>query len=169
MINPGKPFNIHDYKEIFLRQVWFFIIPFVIILAGTGLYVILVPKQYKATALIQVTSQKIPEDYVRPTVTSGIEERLQSFGMEIMTRTRLEQIIRELNLYPEAVKSSKMDGIVDMMQKDIEVPNKVRAGGYFNISYIGRNPQIVAQVTNKLASLFIEENLNLREQRVQET
>jgi uncharacterized protein involved in exopolysaccharide biosynthesis len=169
MINPAKPFNIHDYKEIFLRQVWFFIIPFVIILAGTGLYVNLVPKQYKATTLIQVTSQKIPTDYVRPTVTSGIEERLQSIGQEIMSRTRLEQIIKELNLYPEEVKSSKMEGIVAMMQKDIEVPIKGRAGGYFNISYTGRNPQIVAQVTNKLASLFIEENLNLREQRVQET
>ncbi len=169
MINPGKPFSLHDYKETFLRRVWFFIIPFVIILAGTGLYVYIVPKEYKATTLIQVTPQKVPTDYVRPTVTSGIEERVQSIGLEIMSRTRLEQIIKELNLYPEEVKSSNMEGLVAMMQKNIEVQIKGRGGGYFNISYIGTDPQIVTQVTNKLASLFIEENLNLREQRVQGT
>ena len=169
MINPGKPFNIHDYKEIFLRRVWFFIIPFVVIIVGTGLYIYIVPKEYRATTLIQVTPQKVPTDYVRPTVTSGIEERLQSIGQEIMSRTRLEQIIKELNLYPEEVKSSKMEGIVAMMQKNIEVQIKGREGGYFNISYIGRDPQIVTQVTNKLASLFIEENLNLREQQAQGT
>ncbi|MBM4346948.1 MAG: hypothetical protein FJ107_02320, partial [Deltaproteobacteria bacterium] len=36
-------------------------------------------------------------------------------------------------------------------------------------SYIGKDPQIVTTVTNKLASLFIEENLKLREQQAQGT
>ncbi len=169
MINPGKPFNIHDYKEIFLRRVWFFIIPFVVVIAGTGLYVYMVPKEYRATTLILVTPQKVPADFVRPTVTSRIEERLQSIGQEIMSRTRLEQIIKEFNLYPEEVKSSKMEGIVAVMQKNIEVQIKGREGGYFTISYIGKDPQIVTQITNKLASLFIEENLSLREQQAQGT
>ena len=169
MINPGKPFNINDYKEIFLRRVWFFIIPFAVLMVGTGFYILMVPKEYKATTLIQVTPQKVPTDYVRPTVTSGIEERLQSIGQEIMSRTRLEQIIKGLNLYPEELKSSKMEGIVAMMQKKIEVQIKGRDSGYFNISYIGKDPQIVTQVTNKLASLFIEENLKLREQQAQGT
>lgn len=169
MINPGKPFNLHDYKEIFLRRVWFFIIPFVVILVGTGLYAYMAPKEYQAITLILVTPQKVPEDFVRPTVTSKIEERLQSIGQEIMSRTRLEQIIKEFNLYPEEVKSSKMEAIVAVMQKDIKVEIKGKEGATFSISYIGKDPQIVTQVTNKLASLFIEENLSIREQQAQGT
>jgi len=50
------------------------------------------------------------------------------------------------------------------MQKNIQVqlPGKAQEG-YFTISYIGRDPRIVTLVANKLASLFIEENLKLRE------
>jgi len=99
MINPGKPFNIHDYSEIFQRRIWFFIIPFVVILAGTGIYALMVPKEYRASTLILVTPQKVPEDFVRPTVTSRIEDRLQSIGQEIMSRTRLELVINEFKLY----------------------------------------------------------------------
>ena len=40
---------------------------------------------------------------------------------------------------------------------------------YFTISYIGKDPRVVTMVTNKLASLFIEENLKLREQQAQGT
>jgi len=41
--------------------------------------------------------------------------------------------------------------------------------GYFTISYTGKDPRTVTMVTNKLASLFIEENLKLREQQAQGT
>lgn len=164
MINPGKPFNIHDYKEIFLRRVWFFVIPFVVIIIGTGLYAYSVPKEYKATTLILVTPQKIREDLVRPTVTSRIEDRLQSIGQEIMSRTRLEQVIADLNLYPEEAKTLRREEIVAMMQKNIEIQIKGKEG-YFTISYVGKDPKIITQVTNKLASLFIEENLKMREQQ----
>ena len=166
MINPGKPFNIHDYLEIFFRRVFYFIIPFVLILAGAGVYAFLVPKEYRATTLILVTPQKVPEDFVRPTVTARIEDRLQSIGQEIMSRTRLEQVIEEFKLYQQEGKSLRREEIVEIMQKNIQVqlPGKAREG-YFTISYIGKDPRVVTLVTNKLASLFIEENLKLREQQ----
>jgi polysaccharide chain length determinant protein (PEP-CTERM system associated) len=168
MINPGKPFNIYDYFEIFLLRIWFFIIPLVIVMAGTGIYVLLVPKQYRATTLILVTPQKVPEAFVRPTVTARIEDRLQSIGQEIMSRTRLEQVITEFNLYREEAKSLHREEIVELMQKNIQVQIKGKEG-YFTISYIGEDPRTVTLVTNKLASLFIEENLKLREQQAQGT
>jgi polysaccharide chain length determinant protein (PEP-CTERM system associated) len=166
MINPGKPFNIHDYQEIFLRRVFYFVIPFVLILAGAGVYAFMVPKEYRATTLILVTPQKVPEDFVRPTVTARIEDRLQSIGQEIMSRTRLEQVIDEFKLYQGEGKSLRREEIVEIMQKNIQVqlPGKSREG-YFTISYIGKDPKVVTLVTNKLASLFIEENLNMREQQ----
>jgi len=169
MINPGKSFNFQDYKEIFLRRVRFFLIPFVAVIVGTGLYLYLAPKEYRATTLILVTPQKVPEDFVRSTITSRIEERLQSISQEIMSRTRLEQVIKEFNLYPDETKSSKMEGIVAKMQKNIEVQIKGREGGYFTIAYIGKDPKTTTLVTNKLASLFIEENLSLREQQASGT
>ena len=170
MINPAKPFNLQDYLEVFLRRLRFFVIPFVAISIGAGIYAYRVPKEYRASTLILVTPQKVPEDFIRPTVTSRIEDRLQSIGQEIMSRTRLEQVIDEFKLYREESKSLRREEIVELMQKNIQVQIKGKEGrgeyqGFFTISYIGKDPRVVTLVTNKLASLFIEENLKLREQQ----
>ena len=106
MINTEKSFDIHDYTEIFLRRIWYFLIPLIVILVAAILYAFSLPKVYRAATLILVTPQKVPDTFVRPTVTSRIEDRLQSIGQEIMSRTRLEQVIAEFNLYPEEAKIS---------------------------------------------------------------
>jgi polysaccharide chain length determinant protein (PEP-CTERM system associated) len=168
MINTEKPFNIHDYTEIFLRRIWYIVIPFVVVVMAAALYAFSLPKMYRATTLVLVTRQKVPESFVRPTVTARIEDRLQSIGQEIMSRTRLEQVISEFKLYPEEAKSLSREEIIELMRKNIRVELKGKEG-FFTISYIGRDPRVVTMVTNKLASLFIEENLKLREQQAQGT
>jgi polysaccharide chain length determinant protein (PEP-CTERM system associated) len=168
MINTEKSFNIHDYIEIFLRRIWYIVIPFIVVAAAAALYAYSLPKMYRATTLVLVTRQKVPETFVRPTVTSRIEDRLQSIGQEIMSRTRLEMVISEFKLYAEQAKSLSREEIVELMRKNIRVEIKGKEG-FFTISYIGKDPKVVTMVTNKLASLFIEENLKLREQQAQGT
>ena len=168
MINTEKSFDVHDYIEIFLRRVWYILIPFVVVLAAATLYAFYLPKTYQATTLILVTPQKVPEAFVRSTATSRIEDRLQSIGQEIMSRTRLELVIQEFKLYSEEAKSLSQEEIVESMRKNIQVDIRGKEG-YFTISYIGKDPKTVTMVTNKLASLFIEENLKLREQQAQGT
>jgi polysaccharide chain length determinant protein (PEP-CTERM system associated) len=172
MINSEKSFNVNDYVEILLRQIWYIIIPFIVILTGTVLYALYSPKEYQATTLILVIPQKVPEQFVRPTVTSKIEDRLQSIGQEILSRTRLEQIVSEFRLYPKEVRSRSMEEVVELMRKNIQIefPKKdEKEKNYFTISYTGRDPKAVTMVTNKLASLFIEENLKFRELQAQGT
>src|SRR5512136_888626 len=168
MINPAKSFNINDYIEVFLRRIWYVIIPFAIVVSAAAIYSFTAPQKYRASTLILVTPQKVPVDYVRPTVTSRIEDRLQSIGQEIMSRTRLEQVISEFKLYQGEAKSLASEEIIELMRKDTTVQIRGREG-YFTISYTGKDPRTVTMVTNKLASLFIEENLKLREQQAQET
>ncbi len=168
MINTEKSFNIQDYTEIFLRRIWYIVIPFTVILAAAVLYAFYTPKMYRATTLILVTPQKVPDTLVKPTVTSRIEDRLQSIGQEIMSRTRLEQVVAEFKLYSEEAKSLSQEEIIELMRKNIQVEIRGKEG-YFTISYVGKDPKTVTLVTNKLASLFIEENLKLREQQAQGT
>jgi len=52
MINSEKSFNINDYIEIFLRRIWYIIIPFAVIMAGAAIYAYNSPKQYRASTLI---------------------------------------------------------------------------------------------------------------------
>jgi polysaccharide chain length determinant protein (PEP-CTERM system associated) len=167
MINPAKAYTTDEYIEILRRRIWLVVIPFVLIVAGACIYAVFAPRQYKASTLVLVSPQRVPEAFVQATVTSKVEERLQSIAQEVMSRTRLEQVITEFRLYEDERKSLSREEVVALMQKNIQVslPTKKEEKGYFTISYIGADPNVVTTVANRLSSLFIEENLKLREQQ----
>lgn len=167
MINTGKFFDIQSYFKMGLRRKWYIIIPFTLsVIISFGVYKYM-PKEYQSTTLIIVQAQRVPESYVRPTLTESVTDRLNNISQEILSRTRLERVIKELNLYSDMLNKVHMEEIVDMMRKKIEV--KVQRQNAFSISFEGTEPRTVMLVANKLASLFIEENLKLRESRVEGT
>ena len=165
------PFNIQDYLAIGLRRRWYIIVPLILALGISAGFYKSLPKVYKASTLILVQPQKVPEAYVRSTVTEGMGDRLTTISQEILSRTRLEKVIQEFNLYSELKMKTPMEEIIEMMRKTIEV--KVQGGGSiqnsFTVSFMGSEPKTVMMVTNKLAFMFIEENLKVRESRAEGT
>lgn len=170
MVDTEKPFNIHDYIEIGLRRKWYTILPIIAsVLISFAVYKHL-PKIYSATTLILVQPQRIPESYVRPTITAPVTDRLNTISQEILSRTRLEKVIQEFNLYSGIRDKIPMEEIVEEMRKVIGI--KVHGQGTsntFSVSFQGEDPKTVMMVTNKLASLFIEENLKVRELQAEGT
>jgi len=158
---PGKVYKPEDFLQILRRRIWLLLVPFSIISAATAVYSRYLPDIFRSDTLILVVPQRVPESYVRSTVTTRIEDRLQSIAQQILSRTRLERIIQDFNLYPEARRVGIMEDIVEGMRRDINI--QVVKGDAFRVSYTGDNPRTVMRVTDRLASLFIEENLRDRE------
>ena len=75
-MNTEKPFTIQDYLDIGFRRKWYIIIPLVICVLGSFGVCKYLPKVYKATTLILVQPQAIPENYVRATITDTVANRL---------------------------------------------------------------------------------------------
>jgi polysaccharide chain length determinant protein (PEP-CTERM system associated) len=132
-----------------------------------AVYAGLLPNLYRSEALILVVPQRVPKDFVRPTVTAEVDERLQSISQQILSRTRLERIILDFNLYPAERKTGIMEDVVEQMRRDIRVSiAPVRRGEdstSFRIGFVADKPRTAMQVTERLASLFIEENIRDRE------
>jgi polysaccharide chain length determinant protein (PEP-CTERM system associated) len=131
------------------------------------------PATYRSETLILVEQQKVPETYVTPNVASDLQERLQSMSQQILSRTRLMHIIDQLNLYPEQRARGNMDEVIETMRKDIQIelvqsPNG-RDLSAFKIAYVCADPRRAQQVTSQLSSLFIEENLKVRQQQSENT
>lgn len=157
--------DFSQYLDV-IRRRKFYVIPafFIACIAGLA-YCLTTPPVYRASTTIAVDRQKVPESFVRPTVTAGIDERLQAIGDEILSRTNLEQVIRRLDLYPaDRKRKLPMELIVEKMRKSINVDLSKR-GTAFTVSFEATNPTLVAPVSNLLASMFMEENLKLREER----
>ncbi len=125
------------------------------------------PAIYTSEALILVDAQKIPERFVSSTVNNDIQDRLATISQQILSSTRLQKIIDDFGLYREQRRTHVQEEIFRMMRDDITV--KLERGwtgnkpGAFRVGYSGPNPALVAQVANRIASLYIEENLRSRE------
>src|SRR3954466_3612742 len=158
---PGKAYRPEDVLLILRRRIWLLLVPFAIISAAVAAWSSKLPDRYRSETVVLVVPQQVPESYVKSTVTTRIEDRLQSLTQQIMSRTRLERIIQDFNLYQEKRKTGIMEDVVKQMRRDITV--QIVRGDAFRITYIGDNPRTVMKVTEKLASLFIEESLRDRE------
>jgi polysaccharide chain length determinant protein (PEP-CTERM system associated) len=161
-----------EYWHIVLRRKWLALAIIFACVGGGGIVSAVLPVSYRSSTLILVESQKIPEDYVKALVGPSIEERLSSLQQQIMSRTLLNQVIREFNLYPDILRRDGNEAVIERVRKDIKVvTNMTRSRGgnidAFEISFAHKNPQVAMKVTSNLASQFIDENLRSREQRVE--
>jgi len=158
---PGKVYTPEEIALIAWRRKWWAIVPAIVIMAGVFAWVRTLPNQYMSDTLILVVPQQVPETYVRSTVTTRIEDRLQTITQQILSRTRLERIIQDFNLYPELRKTAIMEDVVERMRSSIGV--QVVKGDAFRVSFTTDDARTAMRVTERLASLFIEENLRDRE------
>ncbi len=157
---PGKTYTPEDIAGIAWRRKWLIAIPFVVATVCTAIIANRLPKRYQSETVILVVPQRVPESYVRSTVTNRIEDRLPSLREQILSRTRLERVINEFELYSELQKKAVMEDVVETMRRDIDI--KVEHGDSFRISYINDVPETAQRVTERLASLFIQENVRDR-------
>jgi uncharacterized protein involved in exopolysaccharide biosynthesis len=158
---PGQRYLPEDLLRIAWRRKWFILLPFVAVSLGAVIVTERLPNRYRSETLILVVPQRVPESYVRSTVTARIEDRLLSIQQQILSRSRLERVIDDFNLYPEVRQKLAMEDIVDRMRTDIEGP-LIERGDAFRVGYVSTDAILAQKVTQRLASLFIEENLRDR-------
>ena len=65
------------------------------------------PDIYTSETTVLVDPQKVPEVYVKATVTGDVRNRLGTLQQQILSATRLQKIIDALNLYPEEPKGTR--------------------------------------------------------------
>src|SRR5260370_23568092 len=114
-LNEQEPFDVKKYLEIAVRRRWWLLAPlfgFGVIAFGVAL---LWPPVYQSAALILVDQQKVPTKYVTPNVVSDVDSQLQSMTHQILSRTRLESLIKKFNPNSHQRSRLTLDEHVDKM------------------------------------------------------
>ena len=166
--------SLYDYKRFLSRRKWYIILPLAMVIGVSVALACLLPPVYRSTSTILIEAQQVPQDLIRTTVTGYAEERIKTITAQIFSRRVLMKIIKDFNLYADKRDEVPVEEIIDMMRNDIavemvsaEVPDRrggraVTVNVAFTVSYEGKDPQKVMDVTNRLTSLFLEHNLQLR-------
>lgn len=162
--------SLLEYAQVPLRRPWHVAIPFVLVtLLAVGVS-LLIAKSYTSSTLILVESAKVPESFLNEGAardSASARPRLQTIRQEILSRTRLERILEELNPYPERTGRAPLTSIVESMRTAIAI--NVKGNDSFTIEYTHRSPKMAQAVTVRLATLFIEESNQARKTQVEVT
>jgi polysaccharide chain length determinant protein (PEP-CTERM system associated) len=164
---PGKKYRPEDFLRIFLARKWLFIAPFVTVALTTAMIVYFLPDRFRSRAVVQVVPPRVPGDLIKSANRPNIDVRLQNLIPRILSRSRLESLMTEFNLYPEERRTEVMEDVVDKMNRDIGV-YAVR-GNAFQVSYDAEDRVTAMRVAARIAQLFIDESYRDREVYAQGT
>lgn len=157
------------------RRKWWAISVFALCFASAASLIMSLPNIYRATATVLINtgdSQALTGD-----ANSGQGDLLDSVTAQVMSRTRLQDMINKFGLYPGLRSKVSPETVIERMRNDIQLERKAtdqQQWGQnpvfaFTLSYQGWNPQIVTEVTNALVSSYVAENNRIRTKQINDT
>jgi uncharacterized protein involved in exopolysaccharide biosynthesis len=158
--------TMEDYADILRRRIWLILTSAIVFLVAGVVISHIIPPQFESQTLILIEQQKVPEDYVRPVVEENLSTHLASMREQILSRSRIEPIIKRFNLFAGGQLS--MDDRVELTQRAIGVkpiPSGQSSGmpGFF-VSFKAQDARTAQLVCGEITSLFLSENQNARQQ-----
>lgn len=166
-----RSLHLLDYLTVVKRRRVWLLAPIAIgILVGAAL-VLLLPREYKSSTTLVVTSPSMDSELVKSS-EADLGERIRAISHELLSRPVLERVAREEGL----AERSSMDAAVGAIRSRAEValPKTIAPTGRsgpdtFLVSYRSGSPELTQRVTNRLATAFIEQHSKMRETRAEET
>ncbi len=157
------------YWALCARHKWQLAIATLVLTLISTVIIAKLPNVYEATTTILVDPQQVPEKYVSPVASSDPYTRLNTITQQVLSRSRLQEIIDKLNLYADRRSALSTEEVVEEMRQDITLVVKQGSEpelSTFSLTYQGKQPVQVATVTNELAASFIQWSITSRVEQV---
>jgi polysaccharide chain length determinant protein (PEP-CTERM system associated) len=165
-----------DYLAILRRRKWLILVPVLLGPVVGYLTSKMVQTRYTSQTVVLIDQPKVPDSFVKPVVTDEMNQRLMTMQEQILSRSRLLPIIDRYGLAQGRTDATSIDDIVAGLRKSIIItPTRPLEGTEsrgvlgFSISYTGNDAQQTQAICNDITSMFIQENLQHREQRAEGT
>ena len=197
-LSPSHPGSYEDRQgfdparliAIAKRRIFYFAIPFVLLLIAGFLIISIQRPIFHSEGKILVESPEIPTTLVQPTVTAAAIERMQVIQQRIMNRDNLLAIVKKFGLFPSQQKWMSETQLLDLMRQraaiqlvDIDtamsptkdgkpaprINNKNNSAVAFTIGFDYEQPDLAMKVSNELLTLILNEDVRTRTGRATET
>jgi polysaccharide chain length determinant protein (PEP-CTERM system associated) len=162
-----------EYARILWRRKWMILLPTVAISFAIAAVVWRLPNVYQSTTLLIVRPSSLSEGIVPQLADSDLTIRINNIGQEVLSRTSLEPLIVNFNLYEaERRRNEPMESIVEQMRDDIRVElstsrNDITNG--FQLSFKGPTPVVAQKVASELAGKYVNAQVTQQSQGADST
>lgn len=166
--------NLRDWRDAVLRR-WFLFVLIVPVTTAIGVIVAFsLPSVYASTARVLVESQAIPTQLAPTTVGTNASERLRVLEQRLTARANMLEVIDRLKLFANApgMTATQKVNIMKANTSIASISSGSRRGPgiqSFSITFKSPNPAVAARVTNEFVTIILEQNIETRSARAQET
>jgi uncharacterized protein involved in exopolysaccharide biosynthesis len=177
-------FDLHSLLGIVRSRIFYFAVPFVLLLIIGFLLVAIQRPIYRAEGKILVQSPEIPTSLVAPTVTAAATERIQVIQQRLMARDSLLPIVDKFNLFPSERQWMSGTQLLDLMRDRSDIalvdlntliagkdskdnkpapmrPNTSSATA-FTVSFEYENPDVATKVANEFLTSILNQDIEAR-------
>ena len=163
-----RALDVEDYIDILRRHKGWIFGPFLLVLVCSVVGVYMWPDSYESRAVVSIRPPQISSNLIKGNVTIDIVDRINQLSQQVMSRSELSNMIRNLNLYPRERNSMPNEDVLELMKGKIHIsaaPAIVggRSVPAFEISFSYPNRFDATKVVNNLVSRFLDENIKNRD------
>jgi uncharacterized protein involved in exopolysaccharide biosynthesis len=144
------------------RKWWILVPTITLAMAAIVTSYYLLPVRYRSEALLEI----------RPISPAAVADRAAArieATSNVLTRSRLRQMIEELHLYERERRTSPIDAIVRQARRDVTIAMSEEQGTdaqTFAVRFVASDPRQAQRATARVASLIIGENAKQHEAQV---
>jgi polysaccharide chain length determinant protein (PEP-CTERM system associated) len=172
-----RELTVEDYLAIARRRWWIIALPTLVFAIGAYTISLFLASRYTSETVVLVEEPAVPESLVKPVIGGDVNQRLATMQEQILSRTRLQQIIEKFGLYKEEEASRiSMEDMVARLRKSITVSPvramaETRASGLpgFTVSVMANQAHMAQQICTEITSFFMQQNVLIRERRAEDT
>ena len=151
-----------DHFNAFVRRArrFWLSVPVALLVGGAACAVFLLfvrKPTYRSEAVVLYTQRALPGEVLDSSGARNVPLRLREL---LMSRSKLERVVKEFDLYPDMRKKLGMIEGVEEFEKHIEF--RAPGGDTFSIAFSGHSPHEAQKVTARLAALLIDQDAELR-------
>jgi len=182
----NRELTMDDYLAMARRRFKVILIPALLAPLAGFLVSYAFPPRYTSQSLVLVEGQRVPDNYVKPVITSDFTQRIATLQQQVMSVNRLRPMVERLGISKPEEQSKLMAEIQNNMtvQPVITAISSATAGvaakrakpsanseplpGFY-VAYTDNSPNRAQQICNEMTSLILEENLRTRAEVAQGT
>ncbi len=172
----GQGFDLTYLIGLLKRRVFYFVLPFLlVVMLGVGVVAIQRPI-YRAQGKILVESPEIPPELVHPTITEVANERVQVIQQRIMARDNLMAIVNKFDLFTRERQWMSSTELLDLVRSRMDIKpvdlDAVRTNNptiAFTLSFDYEDPTLAARVANDFLTSILSEDATTRTNNASET
>jgi polysaccharide chain length determinant protein (PEP-CTERM system associated) len=171
-----QSFDPLDYLSVANRRKWWFIVPLITCILLGAAVVAVWPKKYLSKAAIGMQSPTLSADLLRGVSSMDPAERQRAIQQLLLSPKVLERVIHEEQINPTSPAADVAMWLRDNLSRNIEVPPPIGLNGrpdptrgidFFYIGYTDRDPVRAQRITNRVATVFVEENSKFQTTRAE--